>query len=184
LRHGKERKMSGRKKTCPKCGALAGENDLFCVSCGANLVTEKRPARPKGKILVGIGITAIILVAFIALLQMPGLTPKPQPSPEWRQIITFQGSGTTSKTTETFYIPSDKWRIIWDYRPHPNFPELTAFSFIVYPEGETAKYVEMVYKIGESKQDATYLYKGTGNYYLKIITANTPEWLIIIEAYY
>jgi len=175
---------SSRNKTCPKCGAPAGEKDLFCVSCGANLVMERKPARPKGKILVGIGITAIILVAVIALSQMPSLTPKPQPSPEWRQIITFQGSGTTSKTTETFYIPSDKWRIIWECRPDPIYPDLTLFGFFVYPEKETRIYVESVYKMGGGGKDVTYIYKGKGNYYLKIITANTPEWLIIIEAYY
>jgi len=171
---------------CPKCGAVAGEKDLFCVNCGASLAVEIKPARSKRNILLGIGIAVIVLVAVLALWQTPSLTPKPQPqvSPQWHRVIVFEGSGTTMKTTEAFYIPSDKWRIIWDYRAHPNYPELTMFSFFVYPEGETARYTETVYKTGESKEDATYLYKGKGNYYLKIITANTPEWMIIVEAYY
>ena len=171
---------------CPKCGAVVGEKDLFCVNCGANLVAGRKPARPRPNILIGIGIIVIVLVAVLALSQMPSLTPKPQPqvSPQWHRVIIFEGSGSTTKTTETFYIPSDKWRIIWDYRADPNFPELTMFAFFVYPEGETAQYVETVYKTGESKEDATYVYKGKGDYYLKIITANTPEWMIIVEAYY
>jgi len=174
------------RKTCPKCGSVVNEKDLFCVNCGSNLAIERKPALSQKRILFGIGIMAIVLVVILTLSQMPSLTPKPQPqiSPEWHRVTAFEGSGSTSKTTESFYIPSDKWRITFDYRAHPNYPELTMFSFLVYPEGETTQYIELVHKTGQSKEDTTYLYKGKGNFYLKIITANTPEWLIIIEAYY
>mgnify|MGYP000197391508 CR=1 FL=1 len=95
---------------------------------------------------------------------------------EWNTIITFTGSAF--KTTELFHIPSGTWRINWTYKGG----ELAVFSFFVYPEGETM-YIETLMTMGSSKSDTTYIYKGPGNYYIKVLATNIKEWTITIEAF-
>ena len=95
---------------------------------------------------------------------------------EWNTIITFTGSAF--KTTELFHIPSGTWRINWTYKGG----ELAGFSFFVYPEGETM-YIETLMTMGSSKSDTTYIYKGPGNYYIKVLATNIKEWTITIEAF-
>mgnify|MGYP000672153955 CR=1 FL=1 len=96
---------------------------------------------------------------------------------KWNTIITFTGS--TDKTTELFHIPSGTWRINWTYTGG----ELAGFSFLVYPEGETVMYIETLMTMGPSQSDTTYIYKGPGNYYIKVSAANIEEWTLTIETF-
>jgi len=96
---------------------------------------------------------------------------------EWNAIITFTGS--TDKTTELFHIPGGTWRINWTYTGR----ELAGFSFLVYPEGEKVMYIETLMTMGPSQSDTTYIYKGPGNYYIKVSAANIEEWTLTIEAF-
>jgi len=94
---------------------------------------------------------------------------------EWNTIATFTGS--TSKTTELFSIPSDTWRIKWTYTGGSG----TVFGFYAYPQGHSIFYEESLFTIGPSQSDTTYVYDGPDNYYLKVTT--DAEWTIIIEAF-
>lgn len=96
---------------------------------------------------------------------------------KWNAIITFTGS--TSKTTELFHIPSGKWRINWTYTGG----QFAAFGFLVYQEGEKTMPVETLLTTGPSRSDATYIYKGPGNFYIKVSVANIEEWTLTIEAF-
>jgi len=93
----------------------------------------------------------------------------------WREIKRFSGSSTM--TTELFYVSSTSWRIRWSY----GTSQYAGFDFFVYPAGETQGYVEMVTTSGPSGSGTTYIYKGSGNFYLKILAANV-QYTIIIEA--
>ena len=97
---------------------------------------------------------------------------------EWNLITTF--TGITSRTTELFYIPSNEWRIKWEFKGG----SLAIFYFYVYPEGETVMPVEaLVGVIGPSKSEVTYIYKGKGNFYIRLGTANVDSWTLTIEAF-
>lgn len=96
---------------------------------------------------------------------------------EWNTITTFTGSA--SKTTELFYIPSGTWRIDWSYVGGT----LAVFSFFVYPEGETVMFVESLSTMGPSQSDTTYVYEGPDNFYIKLTCANIDQWTLTIEAF-
>jgi len=96
---------------------------------------------------------------------------------EWNAITTFTGS--TSKTTELFHIPSGTWRINWTYTDGA----LAVFGFFVYPEGETVMYVESLSTMGPSQSDTTNIYEGPSNFYIKLSAANIDEWTLTIEAF-
>lgn len=98
----------------------------------------------------------------------------------WQQVKTISGSG--SLTTDEFMVNGTEWRIRWSYAPDAQFPDLTAFSFFVYPHGETSTYVGHViqYK-GEVTSGTLDMNDGTGLHYIRIITANTPDYTLTIE---
>lgn len=96
---------------------------------------------------------------------------------EWNTIITFTGSA--SRTTELFVIPSENWRINWTYTGG----SLAVFGFFVYPEGETTLYVESLSTMGSSQSDVTYIYEGTDSFYVKLIVANIDEWTLTVEVF-
>jgi len=95
---------------------------------------------------------------------------------EWNTITTFTGSA--SKTTELFYIPSGTWRINWTYTGG----SLAVFGFFVYPEGETVMFVESLSTMGSSQSDTTYIYEGLGNFYVKLVVS-VDEWTLTVEAF-
>ena len=92
----------------------------------------------------------------------------------WREIIRFTGS--VGRATEAFYVSSSMWRIRWSY----SATDSVVFAFFVYPLGETALYVESVSSYKSSESSTTYIYKGSSNFYIKIIT--TAQYTIVIEA--
>ena len=96
---------------------------------------------------------------------------------EWNTLKTFTGSA--SKTTELFYIPNETWRINWAYTGG----SFAVFGFFVYPEGETAFYVESLSTMGSSQSDTTYIYQGTKSFYVKLVVANTDQWTLTIQAF-
>jgi hypothetical protein len=68
------------------------------------------------------------------------------------------------------------WRIRWSY----GTSEYAGFWFFVYPLGETVMFVESVSSMMPSGSGTTYIYRGPGNFYLKITVANV-RYSIIIE---
>lgn len=95
---------------------------------------------------------------------------------EWNTIVTFTGSA--SKTTELFYIPSGTWRINWTYTGG----SLAVFGFFVYPEGETVMFVESLSTMGSSQSETTYIYEGLGNFYVKLVVS-VDQWTLAVEAF-
>lgn len=95
---------------------------------------------------------------------------------EWNLITTFTGS--TSKTTSLFRIPSGYWRINWQFTG----PSLSIFTFSVHLEGETF-YEESLMAMGPSKSDTTYLYVGPGNFYIEVEASLIEQWTLTIEAF-
>jgi hypothetical protein len=104
--------------------------------------------------------------------------PSPYPSKERlnNNVIIF--TGQSDKTTQPFYISGAKWRITWT--ANAESPEFGVFGFFVYPEGETAMYVESVSHDG-SGSDITYIYQGNNSFYIKVLAANLQSWTIEVE---
>jgi len=142
---------------------------------------EKTKSSSKTKIIAA---TLTFIVIFFAVYYIIVVLPTNQQtqtgsSGSWHYITSFSGQG--DKTTDSFKITSSKWRIKWSYTT--NYPEYAMFSIFIYPKGETVSYIDFIDASGASKSDVSYVYQ-SGEFYLKIITANLESWQITIEAYY
>jgi len=89
----------------------------------------------------------------------------------WKDIITFEGQSI--KDTETFTIPSDEWRIVWETKPG-QYGDMN-FQIYVYKAGGTTGAAVPVSVaanvIGAGKDTSTV--RGKGNFYLSINTSQT-----------
>ncbi len=94
----------------------------------------------------------LILVTAVAVFLVLSFT-LPAEAANWQQVTTI--SGSDSQTTSEFMVSGSEWRIRWSYTPDAQFPSLTAFSFFVYPHGETAAYVGHVVEYGSSETSGT-----------------------------
>jgi hypothetical protein len=104
----------------------------------------------------------------------------PAKAANWKPVTTFTGSD--SQTTAEFHIDGSEWRINWSYAPNPQVPSLTAFSFFVYPHGETDHYVDNIVQYGASNTSGTLnIHEGPKLYHLEILVANTPGYTITVE---
>jgi hypothetical protein len=119
--------------------------------------------------------TIIVSLVLVALL-MAYIAPVAYAQEEWVTVETFTGQG--DKTTAPFQISGAKWRISWTVEADE--PEYAVFGFFVYPEGETAMYVESVSQDGIGS-DTTYIYQGNDSFYIKVLGANLESWNIEVE---
>jgi len=125
-------------------------------------------------VIVAIIISAVIGVFFC--LSQPTEN-SDEESKDWRQVTTF--NGVEGKTLPVFTVRSSEWRIRYSWEGG----ESVWFSFVVYPEGETVMYVEMVMADKSSGEDVTYIYSGAGGYYIQVVAANLDGWSLTVEDY-
>jgi len=79
-------------------------------------------------------------------------------------------------------VNGSEWRIRWSYTPDAQFPDLTAFSFFVYPHAETSAYVGHIIQYGNDETSGTLnLNVGTGLHYVRIVAANTHGYTLTVE---
>jgi hypothetical protein len=92
----------------------------------------------------------------------------------WHDVITFEGDST--KNTQTFHISSNNWAISWATTPG-KYGDMN-FAIMIYDEN--GNLIDSAANIIGKGSDTTYM-KGSGNYYLKIITGQ--PYKIRIEEY-
>jgi hypothetical protein len=118
-----------------------------------------------------------ILLNFVFVIILSNLN-----APDWQHVTSFTGGGTEERDTDCFHVPGREWRIVWSYTPDAELPGLSVFNVIVYPEGETKSYVEFIIQTGASQTSGTtYIHQGPGDYYVKIVVANTEAYTITVE---
>ncbi|HUV95426.1 MAG TPA: hypothetical protein VMX14_11455 [Anaerolineae bacterium] len=104
----------------------------------------------------------------------PLRTPPATPTPEtWRQVARWQGN--SSRSTETFHVPSHEWRISWDTWPD-EYGE-TTFAVFLYDAG--GGYLGMAANVTGANSDSRTM-QGAGDYYLAISTGQ--RYVIVVEA--
>lgn len=97
---------------------------------------------------------------------------------EWNLIAKF--NGTSSLTTDYFYVAGADLRINWTYTTLE--PEYAFFSFTLTEEGETvAEYASGAISIPSG---TTYIHNlDEANYFLTINAINMKEWTITVEVW-
>ena len=104
----------------------------------------------------------------------PMRTPLPTSTPgAWSQVARWEGN--TSRSTETFHVPSHEWRISWDTWPDEQGE--TTFAIFVYDAG--GGYLGMAANVIGASSDSRTM-QGAGDYYLGISTGQ--PYVIVVEA--
>jgi len=98
-----------------------------------------------------------------------------QPKLEWHKVISFQGD--TGKTTETFKILSNEWRIQWSYKVE-DYGGFTVW--LKKPNDKNYEELLVADSSATDKSDTTYIYEGDSVFYFEI-TAINEGWTIEVE---
>jgi hypothetical protein len=99
----------------------------------------------------------------------------------WHRVTSF--SGSDDKTTRPFTIKGDEWQIKYSVKTESGKTEYSTFGAYVYPRGETMSYVSSWDCNEKSCIDTQYIYKGNGDYYIKVISCFN-NWKLEVEDYY
>lgn len=94
---------------------------------------------------------------------------------EWVEIASWSGSGM--KTTETFVITSDEFRIKWKTM---NEAFENSGIFQIYVNDESGQMVSLAGNKQGPGSDVSYVKEGPGRYYLEINSANI-DWDVSVE---
>ena len=97
----------------------------------------------------------------------------------WETVTTIKGSA--DKSSNTFKITAQEWRLQWSYTPDSQFPDLTFFGVLVYQQGGS-NFVDSFYVNGSTQTNGIeYIHEGMNNYYMEILDANIPSYTIIVQ---
>jgi len=94
--------------------------------------------------------------------------------PEYTKVTSF--SGSSDKTTESFTIDSEQWRVRWLIEPANDFK---VFYLYVYEEGRDFP-IESI-TAGEQNSDTSVIREGPGKFYIEVAAANLVSWGVTIE---
>jgi len=157
----------------------------------------KQSKRNKTSIGIG-GVCCIGLIIIIAIFGMssPDQTNNtqnsgsnsnnvatPSSSPTWHSIANFSGTG--DKTTDTFQIKGNKFRV--NLTATTTTLQYGVISFFAYPAGETKVYAGegSIDNFNQTTQSDSFIVNGnSGSYYLQVNAANLANWNIEIFDYY
>ena len=98
-------------------------------------------------------------------------------SRRWHSVTSF--SGSEDKTTSSFTIKGDEWRVEYTTSSSSDY---SYFSLWVYPRGERSVGFWSCDK--QRCSDTQHIYKGNGDYYLDINAANLDSWKVTVDDYY
>jgi hypothetical protein len=115
-----------------------------------------------------------------AVTQTPTVSPlvTPTASPP-STPVKYSFSGTGEKTTETFLIPTDYWKIQFKTSGKAD-PRNASLTLFVYPEDASRAFFTGASYDGYG-EDHIMVYDGPGTYYLRIYSANC-QWTITVTA--
>ena len=94
----------------------------------------------------------------------------------WKKVVTLTSS--TSKKTDTFKITGEKWRFIWSCKAEN---EYDGVNIAVYKPTSDGPIEFLLMQRCPSTPETTYVYKGAGEYYFDVMSANISGWTITVE---
>lgn len=95
----------------------------------------------------------------------------------WHPVQSF--SGKDSETTAIFRISGTKWRIIWTVNSEN--AKYAVFDILVYSKDNPGMPVRKISGSIRNSTNIAHVYRGEGDYYLKVLAANLSNWTIEVE---
>jgi hypothetical protein len=124
--------------------------------------------------------TTIVLIFILITAACTAISlSKPVKAANWQQVTVI--SGSDSQTSSEFMVNGSEWRIRWSFSRDAQYPSLTAFSFFIYPHGETSIYEEYISQSSGEENTGTLNLQGTGLHYVQVLAANTQSYTLIVE---
>ena len=125
----------------------------------------------------------LLLLALVSSITVLSVSNIALASPDnWSEVVRFTGSGSEHYTTDYFTCEHVEWRILWEYVPDPDYPELAIFNVYTYPEGEEVWFTDCILKTGaENTSGNSYIHNEAGTFYMVINIANTETYTIVVE---
>ena len=130
---------------------------------------------------LSIKLLSVLIITIIVAVQ--ATSTQIQAAGEWKTMKTFTGSAPTGKValgqkTENFTVPINYWRIVCTIKAQDE--QYASFHALVYPSGETARYVSSV-DLRQSGTNTTYVRAGPGDFHVKVSAANLNSWTIEVQ---
>jgi hypothetical protein len=99
----------------------------------------------------------------------------------WEEVISFSGSGDDYLDTGRITLDYAEWRIVWDYQPDPETPDLSMFVIDVYEKQEDGPFLSIFDLKGENLQGSENVVNKTGDFYMIIETNNVTQYSVVIQ---
>jgi len=104
----------------------------------------------------------------------------------WRDVFEEEAKGSTTKTTQSFYVTSDEWKVSASYGAYD--PDYLGMVVYVYRKGSN-QLVTLLSIEGYAMESGgayaqageTYVYEGPGEYYLEVTPANVASWSVSVS---
>jgi len=101
---------------------------------------------------------------------------EPTNSGTWKKVISF--SGSSSKTTDTFKITTEKFRYTWSCEGLQPY-DLMAITLSEVNSRGFDSFTGL--QACPESSETTYVHEGKGEYYFDIQSANISKWTILVE---
>lgn len=131
-----------------------------------------RPWLPR-KILILVLLAALFAVAVLSILVvLPRTEPRSIEHPEVKYFF----SGDSGKVTQSFHIPTEKWKIAYSVQATDN----SFFKFVVYREGSGVPLTEIP-DLYVTESSYVIVGGGPGDFYL-VVTSSLASWEITVTS--
>ena len=170
-----------------------------------NKKKSKNMLEEKNKSLVYIGLVAIVIAGLMfvylndkidklgEMVAQPAGTPaageeikKEVPGEEeeipqtWKEITIF--TGAESQKTDSFYIPTDEWKIIWTLKPETQ--KIGQFSLKIYRAEDNSLFSSVANRTinptPTSYSESFFYYEGKENFYFDVVANDLESWKITV----
>ncbi len=140
------------------------------------------PPKKRGKwIALVLVLLVVVVIVAVAVSNLPQSTlPEGDGAePSWREVIRF--SGSTDKTTDSFFIGGERFRVNWTATADNEFGLLSIF---VYKLGQSLwlETISVSWDAAGTQSDTSVVFD-SGEVYLDMGVANLADYEVIVEEY-
>lgn len=103
----------------------------------------------------------------------------------YREVFEEVVKGSATKTTRSFYVNSDEWKVHAAYSAYE--PDYLGMMVYIYRKGDnqlvTMLSIDGYFLLGGGymQMGDTYVYEGPGEYYLEVTSANVETWRVVVS---
>ena len=98
----------------------------------------------------------------------------------WKEVTVF--TGAESQKTDSFYIPTDEWKITWTLKPETQ--KIGQFSLKIYRAEDDTLFETVGFRTLDptptSYSESFFYYEGKENFYFDVVANDLESWKITV----